>query len=48
MSSRLEELKQVNGGTLSEEDAIRLFDQELSKSVENKDSALWTWLTRVS
>lgn len=44
---RIEELERVTGGMVEEEDVVRIFGEELNKTVERKDSILWSWLSRV-
>ena len=45
---RLQELEKAQGAALSEEDVARLFGEEMSKHVEDRDSVLWVWLSGVS
>ena len=44
---RIEELEGVTGRMVEEEDVVRIFGEELNKTVESRDSILWSWLTRV-
>lgn len=47
MSVRLEEVKKEMGAGLTEEDVARVFAEEMDKSVENRTSVLWLWLSEV-
>ena len=44
---RIEELEGVTGRMVEEEDVIRIFGEELNKTIESRDSILWSWLTGV-
>lgn len=43
----IKELEGVTGRMVEEEDVVRIFGEELSKTIESRDSILWSWLTEV-
>ena len=44
----IERLEGLEAAGLTAEDMARVFGEEMDKSVENRESVLWLWLSEVS